>query len=223
MAARRKRGKADPAHVVGYLRVSTAEQGGSGLGLIDQRSTIGSAAAQRGWQVVAWHQDVLSGKNMRRPGLAAALADVEEGRAAALVVAKLDRVSRSVVDFGRLMERSQQGGWALIALDVAVDSSTPAGEAMSSMLAVFAQLERRLIGDRTKAALAAKKAQGIKLGRPTTMPSDVVARIVDEHERGKGWSAIAQELNADRVPTVHGGAKWHPSTVRSACLAAVGR
>ena len=220
MAARRKRTQADPAHVVGYLRVSTAEQGDSGLGLAGQRATIEAGAAQRGWQVVTWHEDVLSGKNMRRPGLAAALADVEEGRAAALVVAKLDRVSRSVVDFSRLLERSQQGGWALVALDVAVDSSTPAGEAMSSMLAVFAQLERRLIGDRTRTALAAKKAQGIKLGRPSTMPTDVVARIVAEHQVGKGWSAIARELNEEGIPTAHGGATWHPSTVRSACLAA---
>jgi DNA invertase Pin-like site-specific DNA recombinase len=222
MGRRRKREQADPSTVVAYLRVSTEEQGQSGLGLAAQRATIEAEAARRGWTVMAWHEDAgASGKSLDRAGLATALADVEEGRAAALVAAKLDRVSRSVVDFAALMDRAQRGGWALVALDIGVDTTTPAGEAMANVMATFAQLERRLIGDRTKSALAAKRAQGVTLGRPRTMPEAVVERILAEHRAGAGWSAIARGLNADGVATAHGGAQWHPATVRKAFLSAV--
>ena len=214
--------QADPSSVVGYLRVSSEEQGHSGLGLSAQRTTIEAEAARRGWNVVAWHVDSgVSGKTLDRPGVTSALADVEEGRAAALVAAKLDRLSRSVFHFAALMDRAKRGGWALVALDV-VDTTSASGEAMASMMSVFAQLERRLICDRTKAALAVKKAQGVTLGRPRTMPAPVVERIVAEREAGEGWSAIARGLNADAVPTAHGGACWHPATVRKAYLGTVG-
>jgi DNA invertase Pin-like site-specific DNA recombinase len=76
------------------------------------------------------------------------------------------------------MLRAEKGGWGLVALDVAVDTTTPAGAAMTQILSVFAELERRLIGERTKAALAVKRAQGVKLGRPRSLPDDVVGRIV---------------------------------------------
>lgn len=223
MARRRKRTQPDPSTVVAYLRVSTEEQADSGLGLAAQRATIEAEAERRGWSIVNFHVDAgVSGKSLDRPGLAAALDDVEEGRAAAVVAAKLDRLSRSVIGFAGLMERAQQGGWGLVAIDVAVDTSTASGEAMANMMASFAQLERRLIGERTKAALAAKKAQGVQLGRPRSMAQDVVARIVGAHNAGEGWSAIARTLNAEKVPTAHGGATWHPSTVRAAYLAAAG-
>jgi len=222
MARGKTRVQADPSNVVAYLRVSTEEQADSGLGLAAQRATIGAEVERRGWTVVAWHEDAgVSGKTLGRPGLAAALADVEQGRAAAVVAAKLDRLSRSVMDFAGLMDRAQRGGWSLVALDLGVDTSTASGEAMAGVLSVFAQLERRLIGDRTRAALAAKRAQGITLGRPQVMASEIVGRIVAEHEGGQGWSAIARGLNADAVPTAHGGAQWHPATVRKCYLSAV--
>jgi DNA invertase Pin-like site-specific DNA recombinase len=85
---------------------------------------------------------------------------------------------------------------------------------MAQVIAVFAELERRLIGERTKAALAAKRAQGVRLGRPAVLDPTIVERIVSEHRTGRGWSEIARRLNADGTPTAQGGAKWHPSTVR---------
>lgn len=75
-----------------------------------------------------------------------------------------------MLDFAAVMQRAQKQGWALVALDCAVDTTTPAGEAMAHVLATFAQFERRLIGERTREALAAKKRDGVKLGRPQTMP-----------------------------------------------------
>ena len=108
-----------------------------------------------------------------------------------------------------------EGNWALVALDCAVDTTTPAGEAMANVLATFAQFERRLIGARTKEALAVKKAQGVQLGRPRQLPSKVRSRIRRRRAAGKSFATIAGELNRDNVPTAHGGKRWHPSTVRA--------
>src|SRR5213079_2780529 len=136
------------------------------------------------------------------------------GEASALVVAKLDRLSRSMLDFAKIMNRAQRESWALVALDVAVDSSTPAGEAMANMLATFAQFERRLISQRTKEALAVKRASGVRLGRPPTVPASVVRRIQRQRLRGESLRRIADGLNRSRVPTAQGGAQWYAATVR---------
>ena len=154
--------------VVGYIRVSTSEQADSGAGLEAQRAAIRSEAERRGWQLVHVFEDAgASGKSLNgRRGLQRALEAIEAGTAEGLVVAKLDRLSRSLLDFAALMERARKGGWNVIALDLGVDTSTPAGEMMASVLATFAQFERRLIGQRTKDALAIKRAQGVVLGRP---------------------------------------------------------
>lgn len=130
-----------------------------------------------------------------------------------LSLAKLDRLSRSLLDFAGLMECSRSEGWSLVALDLGVDTSTPAGEMMASVMASFAQYERRLIGQRTKEALAVLKARGVRLGRPVGLPDGLRQRISIERTGGKTLSAIAEDLNSARVPTSQGGAKWYPSTV----------
>lgn len=214
--ARTKKAVADGNSVVAYVRVSTGEQADSGLGMKAQRSAIKAEADRRGWTIVAWHEDAgISAKTLERPGLTAALADVEQGRAAALVVSKLDRLSRSLLDFASLMARSQKAGWSLVALDLGVDTSTPSGEMMASVLATFAQFERRLIGQRTKSALAEKKAAGIVLGRPSGLPTEIVERIVNAHDAGAGWSDIARQLQADEVPTSRDKGPWYPSSVKA--------
>jgi DNA invertase Pin-like site-specific DNA recombinase len=209
----------DPNKVVGYVRVSTEEQADSGLGLAAQRAAVAAEAERRGWTLVAVHEDAQSGKSLDRPGLTAALAAVEAGEAAGIVVAKLDRLSRSLRDFADLMHRAQSRGWNLVALDLGVDLSTAAGEFMANVMASAAQWERRIIGQRTRESLAAKRAQGVKLGRPSTLPESVVRRIMAAWNAGEGWSAIARQLNAESVATAHGGAQWHASTVRAVVLA----
>src|SRR4051794_33684622 len=152
--------------VIGYVRVSTDEQMSSGAGLQAQRQAILAECRRRGWQLVEVLEDAgYSAKDMRRPAVQGALRVLKAGEASALVVAKLDRLSRSMIDFTALMAKAQKQSWALVALDCAVDTSTPAGEAMANMLATFAQFERRLISQRTKEALAVKKAAGVRLGR----------------------------------------------------------
>ena len=99
-----------------------------------------------------------------------------------------------------------------------VDTTTPSGEMVANVMATFAQFERRLIGQRTKGALAVKKREGVKLGRPLSIPTATVNRIIKERKQGRSLRAIAQGLNDDEVPTGHGGAKWHASTVRSVLL-----
>jgi DNA invertase Pin-like site-specific DNA recombinase len=145
---------------------------------------------------------------------------LEAGDASALVAAKLVRLSRSMIDFTGLMATAQKQGWALVALDCALDTTTPAGEAMANLLATFAQFERRLIAQRTREALAVKRAQGVRLGRPPTLDPAIVKRIHRERKRGLSLARIAEGLNADAVPTGHGGARWWPGTVRAVLLRA---
>jgi DNA invertase Pin-like site-specific DNA recombinase len=201
--------------VLGYVRVSTEEQSDSGAGLEAQRRAIEAECVRRGWQLLEVVEDAgFSAKDLKRPGIQEALRVLEEGDARALVAAKLDRLSRSMIDFTALMATAQKQGWALVALDCAVDTTTPAGEAMANVLATFAQFERRLISQRTREALAVKKSQGVRLGRPTTMPKKVVNRIRRERAAGKTFAEIADRLNADGVPTAQGGRRWYPATVR---------
>ena len=220
-AARRREARDKAGRMVGYVRVSTEDQGDLGVGLEAQREAIRTACTARKWQLLQIHEDIASGKSLeKRPGLDAAMAAIHGHDAAGLVVAKLDRLSRSVIDAAHTIERAKREGWNLVALDLGVDFSTAAGEAMANMTATFAQLERRLIGERTRAALAVKKAQGIRLGRPHVLPASVRERIVAERTAGAGWTVIAGRLNAEAVPTAHGGQRWYAGTVRKVVTAA---
>lgn len=202
--------------VIGYLRVSTEEQAVSGLGLADQRVVIGSEAGHRGWADIEFvTDDGYSAKNLSRPGIASALEQLRKGEASVLVVSKLDRLSRSLLDFATLMDRARREGWQLVVLDLAIDTTVPSGQLMANVMAAFAEYERQLIGARTSAALQQLKAQGKRLGRPRTLSQDVTDRVVRERESGSTLAAIASGLNDDGVPTARGGARWHPSTVKA--------
>ena len=206
--------------VLAYLRVSTSEQADSRAGLDAQRAAIAAEAARRGWTEVEFIEDAgYSAKTItRRPGLEIALAALKRGDARVLVVSKMDRLSRSLLDFAGIMQTAQREGWALLALDSPADLTTPTGEAMAGVLAVFAQLERRLIGERTRLALAERRKAGVVLGRPRSVPANVVERIVREYRAGASLASIARKLSAEAVPTAQGGARWHASTVRAILL-----
>ena len=207
--------------VIGYLRVSTEDQADSRAGLEAQRAAILAEAERRGWRLLEVIEDAgYSGKDLRRPGIAAALEAMRAHRADTLVVAKLDRLSRSILDFAALMDRATRERWALVALDLGVDTTTPAGEAMANVMATFAQFERRLIGQRTKEALAQKRAAGVRLGRPPTLPEALRQRIARERAKGQTLAAIADMLTVEGVPTAQGGRRWYPSTVRAVLASA---
>jgi DNA invertase Pin-like site-specific DNA recombinase len=207
---------AKTGEVVAYLRVSTDEQGESGAGLAAQADAIAREVDRRGWTLLESYTDVASGKSRAmRPGLERALGDVHAGRAGTLMVAKLDRLSRSLIDFATITADAQKRGWNLVALDLGVDLSTPAGEFLASVMASAAQWERRIIGQRTADALRARRAEGVTLGRPRTVPPDVRERILTARGAGLSYYAIAKELNADGVPTGQGGVRWYGSSVRA--------
>jgi DNA invertase Pin-like site-specific DNA recombinase len=202
--------------VIGYCRVSTTEQGDSGLGIGAQRAAIRAECERRGWRLQKVATDVASGKTTRRrPALTQALETLDKGTANVLVIAKLDRLARSVLDFATLMQRAERHGWAVVALDANVDTTSPQGALMVNVLAAFSEFERELIAQRTREALAVKRAQGARLGRAVSLPQDVRERIGREAEEGRTLRAIAAGLEADGVPTVRPGARWHASTIRA--------
>jgi DNA invertase Pin-like site-specific DNA recombinase len=214
MATRRRR--AEPGTFVSYLRVSTEEQASSGLGIEAQRAKVATECGRRRWRIVGEYVDpgISGGLAIEeRPGLVAALTAIERGKASGLIVAKLDRLSRSAADAAMLLERAIRDGWALVACDLGVDTSTPSGEVMANVMAAFARFEKRLIGQRTSEALQAKKAQGAVLGRPDRTPPDVVATIVEEREAGASLREIAALLDEQGVPTAQGGNRWYASSV----------
>jgi DNA invertase Pin-like site-specific DNA recombinase len=202
--------------VVGYTRVSTEEQSRNGTSLAGQREAIAAECRKRGWKLVDVREDAgFSGKSLRRPGIRAALEAVESERADALVVSRLDRLTRSLRDFTALLERARGQGWALTVLDADVDTSTAAGEAMANVIGVFAQFERRRIGERTAEGIAKRRAAGQRWGRERAVPPKIAARIRRLRSRGWSYPKIADKLNSERVATARGGRRWYPSTVRA--------
>ncbi len=202
---------------IGYVRVSTDEQADSRLGLEAQRAAIIGEAERRGWRLVEIVEDAaVSGRDLDRPGMALVLRALTARRADTLVVAKLDRLGRSLLDVAGLIDQAARQGWALVALDVGVDTASLTGKAMAGMMAVFAELERGLIGQRTRDALRAARERGTVLGRPRVLSDEVVQRIVRERAAGASLRAIARRLDQDGVPTAHGAHRWQVSAVQSA-------
>jgi len=210
---------ATPGPVFGYLRVSTEDQASSGAGLEAQRAAITAECERRGWlDRLEWVEDAgFSGKSLDRPGIRSAL-DVLNTRGGVLMVAKLDRLSRSVMDFSTMLEQSKRRGWSLVVLDFGVDMLTPGGEAMGNMMATFAQFERRMIGLRTSEGLRQKKLKGVKLGRPSRIGADALRFILEAAAAGASLRSIARDCNARGYPTAQGGRCWYPATVRKVLL-----
>jgi len=215
---------------VAYLRVSTHRQGRSGLGVEAQREAIRRFAEAEGIEILGEHVEVETGKGSdaldRRPILAQALAQAHQRRCP-IIVAKLDRLSRDVSFIAGLMAQKVPF--------VVAELGTDADPFMLHLYAAMAEKERSLISQRTKAALAAKKAQGVKLGNPNYAASVGKARAaivanadqfatsvlpIVEGIQASGVVAldrIAAALNARGVHTRRGG-KWHASTVRNLLL-----
>jgi DNA invertase Pin-like site-specific DNA recombinase len=213
---------------VAYIRVSTGQQGKSGLGIEAQREAIARFAAAEGCALLAEVVEVETGKGTdaldRRPKLAEALGIARKAKAP-VVVAKLCRLSRDVAFISGLM--AQRVPFVVAELGADADPF------MLHIYAALAEKERHLISDRTRAALAAKKAQGATLGNRTNLDqaqakgaaankqaADALAAnvlpVVRQIQASGATSlrAIAEALNARGIRTARGGA-WHDSTVRN--------
>ncbi|MDV7088672.1 recombinase family protein [Rhodococcus opacus] len=208
--------RVEKKHMLGYLRVSTDEQARSGLGLAAQEAALVAEAERRGWELTILRDEGASGKQVN-PGLRNALEQLASGLADGLVVAKMDRVSRSLLHAVEILDTAKSQGWALVVLDLGVDLTTPAGRALAGTMAVFAEFERELIRERTRAAAAAAKARGARLGRPSLIPTRVARRIVAMRESGQSYGAIARALTDEQVLSPAGRSTWQASTVRRFC------
>lgn len=191
-------------HYITYLRVSTQQQGVSGLGLEAQRASI--AAFARGAEILAEYVEVESGKRNDRPQLQLALEHARKAKAT-LLIAKLDRLARNVYFIADLM---QNGKVDFIACDM-----PQANRLTLQIMAVMAEHEARMISERTKAALAAAKARGVKLGGDT--PKARAARTAKALERNAPVRAKALELRQAGLTLAEIGARLggkHPTQVR---------
>jgi DNA invertase Pin-like site-specific DNA recombinase len=214
--------------LISYLRVSTDKQGKSGLGLEAQRAAVARFIEAEGCELAAEYVEIETGKGSdaldRRPQLAAALAHARKAKAA-VVVAKLDRLSRDVHFISGLMAQRVP----FIVAELGAD----ADPFMLHIYAALAEKERNLIADRTRVALAQRKAQGVTLGNRTNLPEAAakgaaanrtaadafaanVLPVVRQIEASgiKGYRALAEALNARGIRTARGG-EWHATTVRN--------
>ena len=201
---------------IGYIRVSTQEQAQSGLGLEAQAVAIRAEATRRGWDLEIIADEGESGSKVDRPGLLIAKDKLARGEVQALIVAKQDRLMRSSLGWAQIVSQSKDQKWSLICLDINLDTASPMGECMGSILAAVAQFELENIRKRTKDALAVKKSQGYRLGRPATMPHETRARINALRNSGVTLQGVADTLNTEGIPTARGGSKWYASTVQKA-------
>lgn len=201
---------------VTYRRVSTEDQADSGLGLTAQKASIDRHLELRGWTRVGEFVDEgVSGKvaPSERASLADALTMLDAGHADVLVVAKLDRLTRSVGDLSTLLARADRARWSIVILDADVDTTTAGGRLVANVLGSVAEWERMVISERTKAALAARRKQGKRNGRRVELDAEIRDRIVAARQAGATLQAVADMLNAEGVPTARVG-KWHASTVK---------
>jgi DNA invertase Pin-like site-specific DNA recombinase len=206
---------------VSYYRVSTERQGRSGLGLHAQKEAVEQRLNGGRWQLVAEFVEIESGKRAKRPQLDAALAACKKHKAK-LVVAKLDRLSRNVSFLLKLID----SGVEVLFADLP-ELNGAMGRFMLTTMASVAELEAGLISERTKAALKAAKARGVRLGRhgaevlAPQYRAEAYQRakklqpiIAGLKSKGLSLSKIAGELNKRKVATPRGG-RWDHSSVRN--------
>lgn len=223
---------------IGYVRVSTDQQAAEGVSLQAQREKVNSYCALYGFDLVGIEADEgASASTLKRDGLQRALAALENGEADALVVVKLDRLTRSVRDLDALLTRYfADGDHALVSVAEQVDTTTATGRMILNVLMSVSQWEREVIGERTSAALQHKKAQGEYTGGKIPFGKQLGAdgihlednleeqTILDEihrlREEGLSLRAVAQELNKRGISRRNGN-DWHKVAVSRALKDAV--
>ncbi len=211
---------------MGYVRVSTNEQASSGLGLDAQRRAIAAYAELYGLEIVEVIADEgLSASTLRRAGLERVRAMLAAGSVAGVLVAKLDRLTRSVQDLGELVDRHFRDGSArLVSVADHIDTTSASGRLVLHVLASVSQWEREAIGERTSAAMASLRSQGRSTGTApygqrsdggVLVPDDaeqaVIAEILALDADGLSTPKIAARLNELSRPAR--GAKWYQPAV----------
>lgn len=218
-----------------YLRVSTDEQATTGFGLDVQRSQTTGMAMVKGYRISAVYEDAgLSGtlSARQRPGLARLLADVQAGKVQVVVVSALDRLGRSTRIILDVVEQIATRNASLISCRESLDTTTPSGTFALTIFAALAQLERDQIVKRTTDGRAARgrkdgeKGGSLPLGyhreggqvTVDVTGAAIVRRIHSLRAARYALAHIAGVLNAEGVPTAHGGRCWYPSSVREVIM-----
>jgi DNA invertase Pin-like site-specific DNA recombinase len=208
-----------------YARVSTQIQVEDGVSLDAQERQLRFAAEMAGYEVVMLREEGKSGKNIRnRPLLRQALEDLDEGKAAALYVTRIDRLARSTQDFLGVIDRSQKHNWRLALLDIGLDTATHQGRFVVTIMAAMAEMERGMISERQKDIHKDRREQpdkrwGIDLGPLSMIDEEIREEIKRLRDAGLSYQAIAKDFNTKEIPTSNGGKQWYPSTVRHTYLA----
>jgi len=185
-----------------YVRVSTAGKTRRGEALAyDQDPAVQEAplralVGQRGWRLHHVYSDRASGAKERRPGLDALMADARRGLFDVVVVWRFDRFARSVRQLVLALEEFRALGIDFVSHQEALDTSTPMGRAMFTIIAAMAELERSVIRERVVAGLEYARQRGTKSGQPVGRPRAVFRRdrVVELRQQGRSWMQIAKEL-----------------------------
>jgi len=187
---------------IGYARTSTQKQD---LSLEVQEKRLRAEAEYREFDIEIVAEKVSgSVQPLNRPGLSEVLGKLKRGEADTLIVAKLDRVARSMGDIAILLESAKREGWNFIALDLGVDTSTPEGTLVVGIMASIAQWERARIQERTREALAQAKANGKQLGRRSAYDKKTILKATALRNKGVTLQGIADQLFKDGLMTSKG-------------------
>lgn len=226
MKGRKNATKAEGRKTVAYVRVSTQDQANEGVSLAAQEARIAAYCEAMGWAGLETVRDAGgSAKSLKRPGVAAMLEGVRLGLVGRIVVAKLDRLTRSVRDLTDLIELCAKHDVALVSVGETLDTSTAAGRMVVNMLGVVAAWEREAIGERTATALAHKRQRRVAYGPtpfgfvrvgdalvPEPQEQDALMQAVRMDRAGASFREIAGRLTKLGVRP-HRGKSWHPSSV----------
>lgn len=193
-----------------YVRVSTEGQVDN-TSLEAQRARLIEEAERRGLESLVLEDGGQSAKNTDRPAFQEALQMLSAGEAQVLMVAKLDRLSRSLQDVLDLASRAEREGWDIVVLDGSVqfDSGTPNGKLQLRIIASLAEWERDTIRQRVITGIERQRERGDE----GYIPASLEAQIVELYRSGLSMARIAEKLNAEGVETAKGG-KWYASTVK---------
>jgi site-specific DNA recombinase len=204
--------------VVGYTRVSTSEQATDGVSLRVQAEKINAYGVVKDWNILELVQDEgQSAKSLVRPGLQRLLSMVEAGEVDAVIIYKLDRLTRSVADLDKLMKLFERKGVALVSLQESLDATTATGRLMMNLLASVSQWEREVIGERTKDAMAQLKSEGQRYCHAVFTDTTTLTLMQQHRAAGLSYAAVAEQLNAAGVPSTLGG-RWLANAVRRILL-----
>jgi site-specific DNA recombinase len=199
--------------VVGYIRVSTEDQAREGVSLAAQQTKIDAYCVVKDWTLVDIIRDEgASAKHLKRPGVQRLLTLVNASAVDVVMIYKLDRLTRSVVDLDKLMKVFERKGVALVSLQESLDATTATGRLMMNLLASVSQWEREVIGERTRDAMQHLKTTGKRYSRPVVDDPVTLARIQTIRAQGATYQEIANALTAAGIPTARGGT-WAAATI----------